>query len=481
MSKSKAISKTDLDKSPSSPALLSQARFIKDLQEKGASIYEVGGSLRDHILNRDTKDYDLVVAKLPFEIIKKILKNHGSVSLVGKSFGIIKFDTKELDYEFDIALPRKEKSTGVGHRDFEVDFDPNIPIEDDLKRRDFTINAMAREIGHNSFIDPHHGKKDLKEKLIRTVSTNSFEEDPLRLLRAVQFSARFDFKVEKQTLQDMKKYSKLIHTITSERISEEILKLFSAKKPSKGFTLMKETGLLKEVFPELEATINVEQGNKIRNDDVFKHIMRVFDASSEDNAIDHSGDLNLMLASLYHDVGKSKTKRFFTKENKITFYGHQIVSKRMFQKRFKALKMLHIGADVDEISCLIENHMFQTKSFFTDKAIRRFINQIGKERIFKLIDLRIADNRGGKYPDGIKGIQKLKKRIIDEIEKEPPFSIKDLAINGHDIMALGLVEGPDIGLILHHLLDIVLDHPEKNDKETLLSITQTYLQSIGKL
>jgi len=472
MSKSKVTLKTRIeDAGPVSPFL--SVDFIKDLRQSGGVVFEVGGSVRDYFLGRHIKDYDLVICRLPLHEIKKILARHGIVSLVGKSFGIIKFKSTKFDCQLDIALPRKERSTGSGHRDFDVDFDPHIPIEEDLKRRDFTINAMALEIGSSRFIDPYQGKNDIDHKLIRSIQKGSFEEDPLRLLRAIQFATRFNFKIEEKTWEEIISNNKLIRTVSSERISEEINKLLSSDKPSQGFHLMHESGLLQEIFPELEATINVEQGNKIQNDDVFKHTMRVLDAARKDNAIENSGNLDLLLAALYHDVGKSKTKRFFPQEDKITFYGHQLVSKRMLIKRFNTLKLSHIGANIEDVSCLIEHHMFQTKSFFSDKAIRRFINKIGKDLIFKLIDLRIADNRGGKYPDGIKGIQKLKKRIIQEIEKESPFGIKDLAINGHDIMDLGIQEGPDVGRILHQLLEIVLDDPTKNTREALLNIIKS--------
>jgi tRNA nucleotidyltransferase (CCA-adding enzyme) len=454
---------------------LSSAQFIKDLQSDGGIVYEVGGSVRDTFLGQVIKDRDLVVARLPLNAIQSILKRHGKVSLVGKSFGVIKFDSRELEQQFDIALPRKERSTGTGHRDFKVDFDPDIPIEDDLSRRDFTINAMARDISSETLIDPFYGYQDLENKLIRTVTQNSFMEDPLRLMRAIQFAARFQLEIEDKTFQAMKQHCQLINTVSAERICEELVKLLKARKPSKGFVLMHETGLLQEVLPEVEATIGVEQGNKFLNDDVFKHTMRVLDASRQDVAIDYSGNLDLMLSALYHDVGKTKTKRVYPEENKITFYGHQIVSRKIFQKRFKALKMTHVGANLDDISCMIENHMFQTKSFFSDKAIRRFVSKIGKELILKLVDLRIADNRGGKYPDGIKGILKLKKRIVEEISKESPFGIRDLAVTGHELMEMGIPEGPVIGNILKHLVEVVLDEPKKNDKETLINIVKSEL------
>ncbi|QQR80286.1 MAG: HD domain-containing protein [Deltaproteobacteria bacterium] len=367
---------------------------------------------------------------------------------------MIKFQPKsETALCIDIALPRKEKSTGVGHRDFEVDFDPMIPVEVDLSRRDFTINAMAREMKSFALIDPFNGHQDLKNKILKTVSPKSFEEDPLRLMRAVQFAARFDLRIDTDTFESMKNNSPLIKTVSPERISEEIKKLLFAEKPSLGFILMDKVGLLKEVFPELAENVGVEQGNKFQNDDVFMHTMKVLDASRKDSAIPQAGDLELMLSALFHDVGKARTKRFDKKKNRLTFYNHQFLSRKMAKARMQALKMSVLGIDIDRVSRLVEEHMFQTKSFF-----------------LKLVDLRIADNRGGKYPEGIKGVLRLRNKIQEEIEKKTPLNVRDLAIGGKEVMALGVPEGPQIGNVLKQLLEFVLDDPDLNSQEKLTEI-----------
>ena len=177
-----------------------------------------------------------------------------------------------------------------------------------------------------------------------------------------------------------------------------------------------------------------------------------------------------MFAALLHDIGKSRTKRYLSEENRTVFYGHQIVSARMASKILKNLKSTIIGVDPAIVSQLIENHMFETKSFYSEKAIRRFISKIGKDLILKLVDLRLSDNRGGKYPDGIKGVLKLKKRIVEELSKKPPFGPKDLAINGYEIMKLGVPEGPEVGKTLSLLVEKVLDEPELNTLEQLIAI-----------
>jgi len=275
----------------------------------------------------------------------------------------------------------------------------------------------------------------------------------------------------------MKESASLIKTVSKERIAEELRKLFTAKRPSLGFEIMKETGTLKYVLPELNAVIGIVQ-EKQENDDVFRHTMKVVDAAASDPAIQHKGDINLMWAALLHDIGKANTMRFDAGENRIVFFGHQIVSARMAAKILTRLKCTTTGVDIALVSKLIENHMFETKSFFSDKAIRRFISKVGKGDVLKLIDLRIADNRGGKNPDKIGGVLKLKKRIIEEINKKPPFGVNDLAIDGHDIMAMGVPEGPNVGKILKQLVEMVLDDPLLNTREQLIAIAEKLVDNI---
>ncbi len=448
-------------------------RFIDELHRAGGKVYEVGGTIRDRLLGLEHKDRDLLVTGIPLDQIMGRLRPFGDLFTVGRSFGVIKFYPRdENEVSYDIALPRKEVSTGIGHRDFEVDFDPSLPVEIDLSRRDFTINAMAREIASGKLIDPFGGETDLKAKILRMVSDKAFEEDPLRLMRGVQFAARFLLKIEPKTFAAMQKNASLIKTVSPERIAEELRKLLSAEKPSVGFILMQEIGFLGDIFPEVFENVGVEQGNKVHKDDVFMHTMRVLDAARKDPAIPSSGDLDLMLAALFHDVGKARTTRFDTEKNRMTFYGHQLVSKRMASMRMSALRLTTLGVNPDTISHLVEHHMFQAKHYFSDRAIRRFINKIGPDRILKLVDLRLADNRGGKYPEGIKGVLRLRKRIAEELEKKTPFGVRDLAVRGDDLIALGISEGPEVGKILKELVEVILDEPEKNTKEDLLEIVK---------
>lgn len=309
--------KNSTSKQPSDLEVAGLPAFLEDLIRQGAEVYEVGGPVRDRFLDRPRKDHDLLLRKLSLNKVRKILKKHGDVFLVGRSFGILKFyPNSARDIDYDIALPRTEESTGSGHREFDVIYDPELPVEDDLRRRDFTINAMAYEYRTGKLIDPFGGKKDLEKGILREVNEMSFVDDPLRILRAVQFASRFHLTIEDQTWEAMKEHAALIKTVSAERISEEIGKLLTASKPSIGFSIMRDTGILQYVFPELHKTVGVEQGRKLKNDDVFTHTMRVLDASREDEAIPNAGDLELMLAALFHDIGKPKTKRYDKKRTK---------------------------------------------------------------------------------------------------------------------------------------------------------------------
>jgi len=442
--------------------------FLKTIEERGGRVYEVGGTLRDAMMGLPHKDKDLLVTGLPMDELSALLSDFGAVQKVGKSFGVLKFRPKDADSEFDIALPRVERSTGVGHRDFEVQYDPFLPVDKDLSRRDFTINAMARSLNTGEILDPFSGREDLRKKILKQVFPQAFEEDPLRMLRAVQFAARFDLHIEPFTLQSMKTHAGLIQTVSPERILEEIRKLLLAPQPSKGFRIMKETGLLKHVFPELQTMIGVPQPKK-KGGDVFDHTMLVLDAARSHPDVALAGDMELLLAALFHDAGKPATFAYSEDKQQVTFYGHQIVSKKMANRWMKKYKASMLGIDTESVATLIDCHMFETKSYYTERAIRRFINKVGQDLIFKLIDLRIADKKGGAYPESVKGVLKLKQKISDEIAKKPPFGPKDLAINGNDLMKMGFAEGPLLGKILKELVEIVLDEPEKNTREFLLA------------
>ncbi len=445
-------------------------RLSKDAVDailKNGKIYEVGGAVRDKYLGdaASIKDYDYLVTGISYKELTKLLKPFGKIDLVGQSFGVIKFTQYKSNsqHTFDIALPRKEFSTGIGHKDFNVSFDPQLNVEEDLARRDFTINAMAVELGSNELIDPLDGMIDLEKKQLKIVYQESFKDDPLRMLRAVQFSARFKFMIEPETFRLMRENASLINSVSPERINEELSKLLAlSQNPSDGFRVMESTGLLKEVLPELAECIGVDQPGGYHAYDVYEHSLRIIDACP--------ARLRIRMAAMFHDINKPQCKRIV--EKGATFYGHESVGARTAKK---VLRRLRYSNDfINEVQVLVERHMFTTE--VSDKGMRRLIRKTGLDLIFDLLDLRradvIAQGMGGNTDD----VDVFEKRIRDEIAKKPPFGLSDLEINGVRIMELFSLEpGPVIGEVLEYLMEKVLDDPSDNQAEILEKYAKEYL------
>lgn len=460
--------------------------LLKAILAKG-KLYLVGGSVRDRLIHPDLepKDADLLVTGIPLEDLTRTLEPFGRVDLVGRSFGVLKFtpfpDTLHpTPYTLDVSLPRKEASTGVGHKDFTVDYDLNLPVEADLGRRDFTINAMAYpldeetvkgerlKVKETTLIDSYHGREDLKERLIRLVNPRAFEEDPLRMLRGVQFAARFEFAIEEGTFRAMRQHARLIATVSPERIQEELAKLLiKADKPSIGLFLMQRSGLMKEVLPELEEGVGCDQPGGYHAHDVFKHTLMAVDASPK--------ALIPRLAALFHDVAKPRTREVY--DGGATFYGHDKMGAEITEGALSRLK--YSNEVIDRVVRLVSAHMFQAPE--TERGLRRLVRKVGEDQIFTLLDLRRADivaqGKGGSSKD----VDEFEKIIREEMEKKPPLSTRDLALNGNDIMSeFGLAPGPLVGKVLNHLLEAVLDEPGLNTKEALISLAREYMEKQRK-
>ncbi|MFH1336845.1 MAG: HDIG domain-containing metalloprotein [Candidatus Zixiibacteriota bacterium] len=446
-------------------------KIIKEILTQG-KIYEVGGAVRDKYISPilPDKDKDYLVTGIPLEELCSLLCRFGKVDLVGKSFGVIKFSPSEKfngGQIFDVAIPRKEVSTGVGHKDFKVEYDHNLKVEDDLNRRDFTINAMAEDLSTGKLVDPLDGRKDIKKRLLRITHPGSFKEDPLRMLRAIQFSARFEFELEENTLLSLEENVDLIDTIPAERIQEELNKLLlKAKYPSSGFRLMQKVGLLEKILPELSHSAGVEQPGGYHAYDVFEHSILTVDNAPR--------DLVIRLAALFHDISKPETRVLV--QDGATFYGHEKRGSKLTQRILSRLR--YSNQIIEEVSLLVDKHMFTTG--VTDKGVRRLIRKMGEELIFPLLELRRADvvaqGKGGHTQD----VDELEERIKLELEKKPPFGLKDLAVNGNDVMtSFNLPPSPLVGKILNHLLEMVLDEPEFNHRENLLKEAEYFLKNIS--
>jgi len=449
--------------------------FAQKLEKKfkNAEIYLVGGKVRDVLLQRESYDYDFVVRKVKGADLEKFLAQEGKVDFVGKSFGVFKFIPKKFNLKeaLDIALPRTEQAfmTG-GYKDFEIQSDPDLPIEKDLSRRDFTINAMALNLNTGELTDPFGGLKDLENKTIKTVGEpkERFKEDYTRLLRAIRFSVQLYFKIEPKTYNEIQKLASNIKTMSAERITEELNKIIMATNAEFGFELLQKSNLLKYILPELEQGVGVSQ-NKSHIYSVFTHSVKALGFAAQRNY-----NLNVRLAALFHDIAKPMVKKGQGPDS--TFYNHDIVGAKITRKILQRLK--YPNEVINKVSHLVRHHMFfYSLGTITDAAIRRLLVRVGKENIDEEIQLRICDRLGMGRPKAKPfKLMELEKRL-HEVQLDP-ISVKMLKVNGEDVMKmLKIKPGPKIGLLLNALLAEVLEDPKKNTKAKL----QKRLKELNKL
>lgn len=429
------------------------------------SLFAVGGRVRDELRRAldgahvALKDLDYVVTGVSAQELEARLRRVGRVDLVGASFAVFKvtFDGRTVD----VALPRREKSTGAHHRDFEVESGPEIPLGDDLARRDFRMNMIARAIPSGEIVDPYGGENDIRARRIDILTPKTFEEDPLRMLRAAQFSARFGYSLTPQTLDAMTRAAPLVQSVSAERVCDELMKLLvQAPKPSIGFELLRETGILRFVWPELLEGVGVDQ-NEWHAYDVYRHNLETLDSVPP-------GDLVLRLAALLHDIGKPRTK------DGPHFYRHEQVGGDMAASMLGRLRFSNeIGETVEH---LVRQHMYVADPDLTDAAIRRFIRRIGVQHLDRQFALRAADIAGSGLPKRDDSNERFQARVYAEVARKPAFSIKDLRIDGKAVMdrmvelklvPAGFRGDKRVGDALQYLFEQVTERPELNEPDTL--------------
>ncbi|MBN2071269.1 MAG: HD domain-containing protein [Candidatus Krumholzibacteriota bacterium] len=422
----------------------------------------VGGAVRDLILGKDivSVDTDYLVHGIEADRLLDILGRFGKTDLVGRSFGVIKF-TPEGSDTVDISFPRKETSTGPGHREFDVRFDSSVSLEDDLVRRDFTINSMALDLATMRLIDPLGGIEDLEKHILRVNRKEAFIEDPLRIMRGVQFMARFGFSVEEETGKLMARYAPALETVSNERIRLELEKMMRyAEKPGDGFIFMHERGILDFIIPELDETWGIEQ-NEYHIDDIFMHSVKSCDLAGKRQEV--------RWAALLHDLGKKKMKQ--EKDGRVIFYRHELESSKIATEILR--RLIFPNSFVKYVSHLVLHHMFYITDEWSDAAVRRFIARVGVEAIEDLFSLRMADGLSRGDLDIGREVGISRKRVDDVLAADSVFKIKDLAINGNDIMKItGKASGKRIGEILDALLEMVIDDPSINTRENLTTIVR---------
>lgn len=422
------------------------------------SLYSVGGRVRDQLreeiegLPSEAHDLDYVVVGVPQDDLIAILRRHGKVDLVGAAFAILKFSSEHGDA--DLALPRREVSTGSGHRDFAVVTSPDISLEEDLGRRDFRMNMLARALPSGRLIDPYGGGDDIRARRIDIVREEAFEEDPLRMLRAAQFAARFRYALSPETVGAMRRAARLAATISAERIHDEFGKLLRAARPSIGFSLLAETGVLAHIWPELLEGDGVSQ-NRWHRFDVWRHALATLDAAPADEPL-------VRLAALLHDVGKPRAK------DGTHFYRHEVQGEGMTRDM---LERTRYPADTtDRVARLVRHHMYAADAELPASTIRRFVRRVGVDLLEPLFALRHADVAGSGLPDR-GGNAPFEQRVRAILADRPPLGLRDLAIDGQQVIALlieagvlpaGSTGGPQVGDILQRLLEDVTEYPERN-------------------
>lgn len=436
--------------------------------QHGYKAYLVGGAVRDMLMGKEPHDWDVTTDATPeqvMSIFRKVIPTgiaHGTVTV------------HFMKNEIEVTTFRTESDYSDGRHPDKVEYTGNI--EEDLSRRDFTINAIASYLGDGTITDPFHGRDDIKRKVIRTVGNplERFSEDGLRPVRAVRFSAQLGFEIERETLKAISEPEILKKTsgISLERFRDELLKLMKAEKPSAGLKLMEESGILDIFIPEFKKCRGCIQGDfrGYHQFDVLDHLFYACDGAP-------ASKQNVRLAALFHDIGKPDVKRVIPtpQGDQFTFYNHEAKSQQITKEILFRLKFSN--AEIANICHLVVNHMFNYTQDWTDAAVRRFLAKIQAENLEDLYDLRLADIYGmnnspvrGQDSRTIALLNELKDRISKETEKNSVLSLKQLAVNGKDLIKNGISAGKDLGFVLNQLLETVLEDPTQNEKEQLIKI-----------
>lgn len=452
--------------------------FGKTFSDAGFKAYLVGGAVRDMIMKVPAHDWDVATNATPQDVIK-LFK---FVVPTGIEHGTVTVHYKGC--EIEVTTFRTESGYSDGRHPDSVNY--AATIEEDLARRDFTMNAIAASLVDGVIVDPYGGQEDIKKKLIRTVGEahERFMEDGLRPVRALRFAAKLGFSIENHTYSEIFKQDiqKKVTSISIERFRDEFEKIMKAPKPSVGLKMMEESGILALFIPEFGVCRGCIQSDyrAFHKFDVLDHLFYACDGAPADK-------LNVRLAALFHDIGKPAAKKVqkemvldgdkndgSKKEiETITFYNHESFSEKIAEKVLVRLRFPN--ETVHNVCHLVKEHMFHYESNWSDAAVRRFIVRVKAECLEDLYDLRLADMYGMynekvdvRYSASISLLQELDERVKKELEKKTALSLKSLAVNGRDLMAAGIPAGKELGRILNELLDCVLEDPEMNERERLL-------------
>lgn len=438
-------------------------------RKNGFKAYLVGGAVRDMILGKKGHDYDLATNATPKQVMgifKKVIPTgiaHGTVTI--HIFGM-QIETTTFRTEADYTDGRHPDSIKFA-----------TTIEEDLSRRDFTMNAIAADLESGELTDPFDGQKDIRNKIIRTVGEpqERFAEDGLRPVRAVRFSGQLGFSIEEKTLAALSEPEVLKKTasISVERFRDEFCKMLLCERPSDSLKLLEKTGILNIFIPEFAVCRNCSQKDSrgFHEFDVADHILYACDGAQK-------GNLEVKLAAFYHDIGKPefRTTEIVDGEERVHFHGHETKSAQKALASMTALKFPN--ETIKNVVHLVQEHMFYYEHSWSDAAVRRFIIRVKPENIENLFALRLADIYGMHRTPLKEGspawniLLEFRKRIESVLEKKSALGIKDLAVNGRDLMQEGIPSGKAMGMILNELFETVTESPAMNEKEKLLALAK---------
>ncbi|MEQ1500554.1 MAG: HD domain-containing protein, partial [Parcubacteria group bacterium] len=454
-------------------------QITDNLEKGGFEAYLVGGCVRDLMLGKIPKDWDITTNAKPEQIID--LFPHTFYENTFGTVGVVTDGASEETLKTVEVTPyRIESDYSDSRRPDSVHFADKL--EDDLKRRDFNMNALAYSVSQRQLIDLYNGQKDIQDKIIRTVGDagERFSEDALRILRAVRFHAQLGFSISPETEKGIVENEHLLSKISRERIRDEFTKIIMSERPMDGMLALKKFNLIRYVVPELEKTIGIEQ-NKAHSYDVWEHLIRTVQHSADKNY-----PLEIRLASLFHDISKPESRRWGKEQNQWTFYGHEVLGARTTKKILENLK--YPNKIVDKVVTLVRWHMFFSDTEqITLSAVRRMVANVGKENIWDLMNVRICDRIGTGRPK--EDPYRLRKyhAMIEEAMRDP-VSVGMLKIDGKKLMEITQIPpGPKIGYTLHALLEEVLEDPTKNTPEymkkrgqELMQLPESELKELGE-
>ena len=426
--------------------------------------YLVGGAVRDEQLGLESKDADFVVPGVDYDGLRRALEPHGRVEeleVAGRRVGA-RLYPKDRNVRaaapagIEFAPPRAERSTGPGRHDFEIAADPSLSIEDDMARRDFTVNAVARRLDTGDLVDPFGGVDDLKNGILRTVGPRSFAEDPLRIVRGLRLVSQLGLTPDEGTLQQMRDEADSVRLVSGERIGGglhadglgELSKLLLGAQPARALRLARDTGVLTALLPELEPTIGFVQESKRQHLPLDEHIFEVVQAAADADA-----SLAVRLGALLHDAGKPGADGDHTER------GARLADQALGRLRYPARLRTYVTR-------LVRAHAFPLGEV-DERFARRFLREHGDELAFDLVAHKEADLRGKRVPQAELDAAARLRRLLEQ-ERVHPHRLEDLAVDGSDLLQIGYNEGPDLGRALESLLDAVVEHPELNTRETLL-------------